>query len=60
MNKFFMVAVKHWTRLLRDVADVPPLQMLKVKLVRALSNLVCFNISLVYFNISLVISGLLY
>ena len=38
---FFVVrVVKHWNRLLRDVVDVPSLQMFKVRLDQSLSNLI--------------------
>ena len=40
-KKFFaMRALKHWSRLLREVADAPSLEVFKVRLDRALSNLV--------------------
>ena len=34
-----MKVVRHWNRLLRDVVDAPSLKTLKVRLDRALSNL---------------------
>jgi len=38
---FFMVrVVKHWHRLPREVVDAPSLETFKVRLDRALSNLV--------------------
>ncbi|KFW70887.1 hypothetical protein AS28_11237, partial [Pygoscelis adeliae] len=40
-KKFFtMRVVRHWTRLPREVVDAPSLEAFKVRLVRALSNLV--------------------
>jgi len=40
-NKFFiMKVVKHWHRLPREVVDAPSLETFKVKLDRALSNLI--------------------
>ena len=40
-KKFFTVrVVKHWHRLPRDVVDAPSLETFKVRLNRALSNLV--------------------
>lgn len=38
-NYFTMRVVKHWKRLLRTVADIPPVKTLKVSLDWALSNL---------------------
>jgi len=35
-NKFFMMrVVRHWNRLLREIVDVPSLEMLKVRVDRA-------------------------
>ncbi|KFQ14517.1 hypothetical protein N330_08811, partial [Leptosomus discolor] len=40
-KKFFtMRVVKHWHRLPREVVDVPSLETFKVRLDRALSNLI--------------------
>ncbi|KFV08920.1 hypothetical protein N340_02759, partial [Tauraco erythrolophus] len=38
-NFFTMRVVKHWNRLLRVVVDAPSLETFKVRLDRALSNL---------------------
>jgi len=35
-----MSVVKHWNRFPREVVDAPPLQTFKVRLDRALSNLI--------------------
>jgi len=46
-KKFFtMRVVKHWNRLTRKVADAPSLETFKVRLDRALSNLVQLKMSL--------------
>ena len=39
-KKFFMRVVKHWNRLPREVVHVPSLETFKVRLDRALSNLI--------------------
>lgn len=45
-KKFFMIRVmKHWNRLPRVVVDDPPLETFKVKLDRALSNLILLKMS---------------
>jgi len=41
-----MGVVKHWTRLPREVIDVPSLETFKVRLDGALSNLVMLKMSL--------------
>ncbi|KFQ26745.1 hypothetical protein N332_09797, partial [Mesitornis unicolor] len=38
-KSFTMRMVRHWNRLLQDVVDTPSLEVLKVTLDRALSNL---------------------
>jgi len=46
-KKFFaMSMMKHWHRLPREVVDAPSLEVFKVRLDRALSNLVCWKVSL--------------
>jgi len=49
-NFFTMRVVKHWSRLPREVADAPSLATFKVRLDRALSNLI-------YLKMSLLIAG---
>ncbi|KFW70382.1 hypothetical protein AS28_03186, partial [Pygoscelis adeliae] len=39
-KKFFMRVVKHWNRLPRGAVDAPSLETFKVRLDRALSNLI--------------------
>ena len=41
-----MRVVKHWNRLPREVADAPALETFKVRLDRALSNLIELKMSL--------------
>ncbi|KAK4830241.1 hypothetical protein QYF61_009308 [Mycteria americana] len=43
---FTMRVVKHWNRLPREVVDAPSLETLKVRLDRALSNLILLKMSL--------------
>jgi len=43
---FTMSVVKHWNRLPREVIDAPSLETLKVRLARALSNLIQLKMSL--------------
>jgi len=46
-KKFFtMRVVKHWRRLPRDVVDAPSLDTFKVRMDRALSNLIYLKMSL--------------
>jgi len=39
-KKFFMMKVKHWNKLVREVVGVPSLETFKVRLDGALSNLI--------------------
>jgi len=40
-KKFFTIrVVRHWNRVLREVVDAPSLEVFKVRLDRALSNLI--------------------
>jgi len=41
-----MRVVKHWHRLPREVVDAPSLEMFKARLVKALSNLIQLEMSL--------------
>jgi len=41
-----MRVVKHWNRLSREVIDAPPLERIKVRLDRGLSNLIQLKMSL--------------
>jgi len=46
-KKFFTIrVVKYWTRLPRELVDAPALETFKVKLYRALSNLIWLEMSL--------------
>lgn len=45
-KKFFTVRVWHWNRLSREAVDVSSLEVFKVKLDGALSNLVQWNLFL--------------
>lgn len=43
---FFMRAMKHWHKLIREVEDVPSLVVFKARLDTALRNLVYWKVSL--------------